>query len=252
MKKNSLILFLLSCIIFISCEKKQSDFPIENKYWTVEDYQNVVREIRFSENSDHRVLPTFDDPELKIVIEKLTDQENFKIVLEDKELGLKHRNEVAQGFFDVWNDMNELYSVRDKTDKFVYENEMIAVYNFGLGLQLNYFKLGNEELAADSDDPNSSNVQNMILMNQNTLVRNYSFYLDEINNESAYSENGISKIADGIDTYFTELVTNNPKADYTEMLDKITLLQKKAKSERIKKSLSNLSTLINSKKVKEV
>ena len=92
----------------------------------------------------------------------------------------------------------------------------------------------------------------MILMNQNTLVMNYSFYLDEINNENAYSEGGISKIADGIDTYFTELVNNNPNADYSEMLDKIILLQKKAKSVRIKKSLIDLSSLISSKRVKEV
>ena len=132
-------------------------YPIENKYWTVEDYEEVIREIKFGVDSREGNIPTFNDPETKIVMEKLTDQENFKVVLEDKELGLKHRNEMAQGFFDAWNSMNDIYSVRDKTDKFIYENEMIAIYNFGLGLQLNYFKLGNEEILTDSDDPSSSN-----------------------------------------------------------------------------------------------
>ena len=250
MKKNSLILLLISSIFFINCDKKESTFPIDKKYWTVEDYKDVIGELQFGENREEN-LPTLDNPENKIIIEKLIDQENFKVVLDDEELGIKHKNEVGKGFFDVWNNMNQIYSARDKTDKFVYENEMIEIFNFGLSLQLKYFKLGNDEIKENSDDPNSSNVQNITRSNVDTLVKNYLFYLDEINDEKSYSDNGISKIADGIDTYFIELVNQNPNADYQDMIDKISLLEKKSKSEKLRNSLKNLLELINTKKRSE-
>ena len=83
--------------------------------------------------------------------------------------------------------MNDIYSQIDRKDIYVYEKERIEVFNFGLALQLRYFKLGNEEIKQKSDDPNSSNVTQTVNSNVNTLIGNYMFYLDEINNEKSYS-----------------------------------------------------------------
>ena len=193
-------------------------------------------------------LPTFDDAETKIIVEKLTDQENFKVVLDDDELGLKHKNEIGEKFFKIWQDMTEIYSQIDRKDIYVYEKERIEVFNFGLALQIRYFKLGNDEIKQRSDDPNAINVSQTVNSNVNTLIGNYMFYLNEINNEKSYSNIGLDLIAKGIDQYFTDLVNLYPNSDYDDLKEKLFLLSNKTKSENIKSSLVNLQKLIESKK----
>lgn len=229
-----------------SC-KKENKFPIEKKYWDTDDYDNVVRELRFGVKPDEK-LPTFDDTETKIIVEKLTDQANFKVVLDDNELGLKHKNEIGEKFFKIWQDMSEIYSQIDRKDIYVYEKERIEVFNFGLALQLRYFKLGNDEIKQKSDDPNASNVSETVNSNVNTLIANYMFYLDEINNEKSYSNIGLDLIAEGIDKYFTDLIKIYPNSYYESLKEKIVLLSNKTKSENIKNSLLKLQKLIDSKK----
>jgi hypothetical protein len=125
---------------------------------------------------------------------------------------------------------------------------MLAVWHFGLGLQLKYFKLGNDQIKESADDPNSSRVRNNIKSNINVLVKNYLIYLDEVNNEDAFTEEGKAKLASGIDTYFTQLVELYPSANYDRVTNKAELMIKKSESDKIKSSLNKLIELIDSKK----
>tara|TARA_R110002124_G_scaffold162962_2_gene330294 strand:- start:777 stop:1532 length:756 start_codon:yes stop_codon:yes gene_type:complete len=245
--KTKNLLIVLSILFFTASCKTENKFPTDKKYWDTDDYENVVRELRFGTKPDEK-LPTFDDAETKIIVEKLTDQENFKVVLDDDELGLKHKNEIGEKFFKIWQDMTEIYSQIDRKDIYVYEKERIEVFNFGLALQIRYFKLGNDEIKQRSDDPNAINVSQTVNSNVNTLIGNYMFYLNEINNEKSYSNIGLDLIAKGIDQYFTDLVNLYPNSDYDDLKEKLVLLSNKTKSENIKSSLVNLQKLIESKK----
>lgn len=247
MKRSNSILVLLFTILFISCEKRNDSFPLDKKYWDLEDYKKVVLELRFG-HKDGEKLPTFNDPETRPIVEKLTNQQNFEVILDDNSLGLKHRNEMAQQFFDVWKDMTGIYSETDRTDKYLYEIEMLAVEKFGLGLQLRYFKLGNDDIIASADDPNSARVKSNVDSNISAQIRNFSLYLDNINNENAFSADGLNSLAEGIDTFFPKLIETYPSSDYSGLAEKITLLIKKSKSDRVKTSLENLQKLIDSKK----
>lgn len=243
--KNSLILVSIVCLL-VSCKEEENVFPTDKKYWEVSDYDHVIREIKYNVDPEEQ-LPTFANPGTQLVMEKLTDEQNFIIVLDDNELGLKHRNEVAGEFFNKWKDMSGIYTAIDRTDKYIYEKEMLEIENFGLALQLKYFKLGNDEIIEDADDPNADNVINVVNSNKRVLVNNMILYLDEINNEKSFSDVGLELISEGIDKYFTELVTIYPDADYSSMVQKIDLLFKKSKSEKIKQSLISLKELIASK-----
>ncbi|WP_233267604.1 hypothetical protein [Algibacter sp. L1A34] len=227
--------------------EEQHGFPLNKRYWDTTDYDNAIRELRFGYQDDEK-KPMFNDPESRLVVEKLTDEQNFKIVLEDTELGVKHRNNVGSTFFDHWQDMTEIYKETDRKDKYVYEIEMLAVWQFGLGLQLDYFKLGNDNIIESADEPNSLRVKNSVNVNVKTLISNYIIYLDEVNNEDAFSEEGKSKFVIGIDTYFPKLIALYPDGNYSGMKNKTELMLKKSESDKIKSSLSKLIELIDSKK----
>ena len=244
MKNNkNIFLVLISCFVLVSCEKKDSAFPIEKRYWTVEDYENAIQEIKYGTDSEEKT-PKLSDPETKAIVEKLTDEENFNVVLDDNQLGLKHKNEVAQGFFNVWRDMMGIYSVMDRQDKYTYEMEHINCYKFGLGLQLKYFKLGNDNIIENADDKNDSPTISNVNSNINAMVSNYENYLDEINTENALSENGRNAYAEGIDKYFSELLKLYPNANYSSMKTKIELMLIKTKSPSIVAALNKIKSLI--------
>ncbi|UUV21675.1 hypothetical protein [Paenimyroides aestuarii] len=240
----------LVVLTVLSCNKENNVFPTDKRYWDINDYNKVVRELNYGYEKDD-MLPTFDDPNTKIIVEKLTDKQNFNIVLEDNELGLKHRNEIAEKFFNEWKNMTTIYNVLDRKDQYLYEDEMLAVWHFGLELQLKYFKLGNEQVEESADDPNAPRVKSNINSNVNTLIKNYLIYLDEINNEDAFSEAGKSKLAQGIDNYFPKLINLYPESDFNAMKSKAELLSKKTNSEKIKVSLNNIIALIDSNYKKE-
>lgn len=246
MKNNSLLLFTILCLCVIGC-KEEKQFPIEKKYWDASDYETIVNELKYNTKEDDK-LPTFDNPETEILLEKLTDEENFRVILDDKELGLKHKSEVAQKFFDQWQVMSDIYTETDRTDKYVYEKELLEVQNFGLELQIKYFKLGNDQIIEASDDPKSESVVSNVNSNVNTLVDNMMLYLDQINSEKSYSSNGLDLIAAGIDKNFTELINVYPNFDYESLLRKVNLMLNKTKAENVKQSLTNLKVLIESKK----
>ncbi|AUC20599.1 hypothetical protein BTO15_00035 [Polaribacter sejongensis] len=251
MIKIKYLLLVFICLTLTNCETEKHEFPLEKRYWDTNDYDKVILELRYGYEKDEK-KPTFDNPEQRIIVQKLTDEQNFKIVLKDNELGLKHRNAVATEFFNHWKDMNQIYQARDRKDKYLYDIEMLSVWQFGLSLQIDYFKLGNDEIKESADDPNSSRVKNNINSNIGTLVSNYIIYLDEINEEKSFSENGKSKLAKGIDKYFVQLIELYPDTNYSGMKKKAELMLKKSESDKIKSSLTKLIELINSKQKKEI
>ena len=145
--------------------------------------------------------------------------------------------------------MMNIYQEMDLKDNYVYDKEKLAVYEFGLGLQLLYFKLGNDEMLESADNPDA--VSLTINANIQTLIDNFINYLDTINEEKAYSDEGKKMISNGIDTYFINLVELYPNANYSKLIHKIDLMNTKSKSPEIKNSLVQLKKHIESKKPKE-
>ncbi|WP_194765631.1 hypothetical protein [Tamlana sp. I1] len=248
MPKFKYILLAFTVLILSNCKNEEEhEYPLNKRYWDLNDYDAAVLELRFGYTNDEK-KPTFDNPEQSIIVKKLTDEQNYKIVLNDNELGLKHRNTVAQEFFKHWKDMQDIYPATDRKDQYIYDIEMLAVWQFGLGLQLDYFKLGNDEIQESADDPNAQKVKRNINSNIKILINNYTYYLDEINNENAFSNEGKIKLAEGIDKYFSKLITLYPDGDYSKMKKKAELLFKKSESDKIKASLTKLIALIDSHK----
>ncbi len=250
MKKTNTILLAIICLLLTNCKNENDKYPIDKRYWDAMDYANVIQELKYGIDQDEN-LPSLDDPENRIVYEKLIDQQNFKVVLDDNELGLKHRSKVATDFFMRWRDMNTIYRTTDRKDNYIYDRELVKVYHFGLALQLRYFKLGNDVIIESSDDPNSDRAKNVIDSNIEALIGNYNNYLDEINEEKAFSDEGERLLSSGIDEYFTELLELYPEANYRGMLRKIKLLKKKSNSEIIKSSLEKIAKLIESRNEEE-
>jgi hypothetical protein len=250
MIKIKYVLLAIICLTLTNCKTEKNEYPLDKRYWDTTDYKEVILSLRFGYEDDEK-KPTFDNPEKRKIVEKLTDEQNFKIVLKDNELGIKHRNVVGTEFFEHWKDMHQIYQATDRKDMYVYDIEMLAVWQYGLSLQLGYFKLGNDEINESADDPNSSRVKKVINSNIRTLIDNYIIYLDEINEEKAFSEKGKTKLAEGIDKYFTQLIELYPDANYSGMRKKAELMLKKSASDKIKSSLTKLIELIDSKKKTE-
>jgi len=250
MTKIKFILLVSMCGLFLNCATENNKFPLDKRYWDSTDYANITRELKYGYEADEK-LPTFGDPETRAIVEKYTDHQNFNIVLEDSQLGTKHKNAMAQNFFNRWKDMATVYRATNRQDKYLYDEEMMAVELFGLDLQLKYFKLGNDEITESADDPNSRRVKTAVNSNIGTLILNYNLFLDEINDEDSFSDKGKEMLAEGIDTYFSKLIQMNPTANYSGMEKKIDLLHKKSNSVKIKASLTKIKTLIESKKVLE-
>ncbi|MDY7394294.1 hypothetical protein UMM65_03515 [Aureibaculum sp. 2210JD6-5] len=246
MKKINYTLIAIIFFTLTNCSSDKHNFPVDKRYWDVNDYNDAVREYKFGYERDDK-LPTFEDPETRIIVQKLTDEENYKVVLNDNELGIKHRNTVAEKFFEEWREMTRLYNALDRKDNYLYDKEMIAVLHFGLGLQLSYFELGNLQIKENADDPNSYSTKNRINSNISTLISNYTNYIDRINDEKAFTEEGKDKLAAGIDKYFMKLIALYPDANYGGMKSKANLMLKKSNSDKIKSSLKKLIQEIDTK-----
>src|SRR5690606_38835008 len=244
MRKNILIPLTIAGALLMGCKEEQK-YPTDKKYWDTKDYSEVIREIKYNTKQDEK-LPTFDNPKTKLLLEKLTDEENFNVVLNDDQLGIKHRSEVAQSFFDEWRRMSEIYTMTDRTDKYVYEKELIEIWNFGLELQLKYFQLGNEAITERADDPNADQIKALTDSNINTMVSNMTHFLDEINKENSFTTEGHLLIAKAIDKNFTNLVSTYPDYNFSALLTKTKLLLNKTQSDPIRESLKKLEAQIES------
>ncbi|MBO0324050.1 hypothetical protein J0X14_17205 [Muricauda sp. CAU 1633] len=247
MSRIKFILLTIACIALTNCKTKEKhQFPLEKRYWDENDYKEVVLELNYNYDEDEK-LPTFDNPQTRPIVEKLTDQQNFNVVLDDQELGLKYKNQIAEKFFKQWQEMSDIYSATDRKDQYPYEKEFLAVWHFGLGLQLKYFKLGNDYIIENADDPNSRRVTNKVESNVKTLIRNYLIYVDLIDHEDAFSNEGKALFAEGIDNYFAQLLELYPDSDYSELKQKSELMLKKSESGNIQSSLEKLINQIDTR-----
>ncbi|HXC06218.1 MAG TPA: hypothetical protein VNZ86_15780, partial [Bacteroidia bacterium] len=91
-------------------------------------------------------------------------------------------------------------------------------------------------------------ILNLLRMNGQTIVGNFTLDLDEVNKESSFSAEALTKYANGIDANFKKLMEVFPSSDYSEMLEKAKLMLAKAKAPEVKASLTKLIDAIEAKK----
>lgn len=231
-------------IILFSCGDNR--FPMDKRYWTPEDYREVIFQIEYH-TPEGEEFPRLSNPETSAVFRKLVDAENYSVVLEDPELGLNFKNEMSDGFFDQFKSMTNLYSQMDKQDKYVYPEELIEVGKFGLGLQILYFGLGNERIRKESDSPDAASTKQVLNSNQQTVIKNFNMYLEYIEDESRFGSSA-SQLADGITTHFSKLLQTFPDANYSLMTEKASAMMQKTQVPELKAALSDLIAKIEGMK----
>lgn len=235
--------FLIFCIAISSCDQR---FPVDKRYWTPEDYENVIFEIEYR-TPEGEEYPRLSNPETLVVIRKLLDAENYRVILDDTELGLNFKNDMSQEFFDHYKDLSKVYSKMDIQDKYIYPEELVEIEKFGLGLQIQYFNLGNERIKIESDSPESAATQGVLRRNEQTIIKNFNLYLDHIKDERYFSSYA-SSLADGINTQFFKLIETFPEANYDVMLNKTSAMSSKTQVPEIKTALANLVAKLESLK----
>jgi hypothetical protein len=175
------------------------------------------------------------------------DPQNYLVVVNDTELGLNYKNDVVDEFFQQYKDLNDFYSGMDVQDKYVYAEELVAIEKFGLGLQIHYFRLGNERIIENSDAPDSEGTKNILTSNKRTIVRNFNLYLENIKDEKRFSTFA-PLLADGITMHFFKLIETYPDANYGEMLEKAKNISAKTQVPELKSALNSLISRLESMK----
>ena len=251
MKIKAILNYIFASLILISFSCNDSNeakpFPMEKKYWTVDDYHVANYEIMGLVNNQSE-LPNLDNPKTASIFEKLVDTSNFTVVTNDTTLGLTNREKTATDMFDQYKDLSRSYSTIDRQDKYKYPVEFVKVLKFGLTLQIPYIQLGNEKIIKGSDNPNADDVTSVVRRNGQVLISNYNLYLDYINYEDRFNEKAITEYINGIDTFFPRLINQLlPKGDYGEMTERIENMIKKAKNTTLVQELHKIDDLIKSK-----
>jgi hypothetical protein len=244
MNKVQSLLMVFTFATLFACESR---FPVDKRFWDPNDYRKVWHELNY-ETPKGEEYPRFSNPETAEVVKKIIDRQNYEVILEDSELGLNYRSEVSQEFFERIRDIIELYGGMDIQDKFVYAEELAEMRNFFLGFQVVYFRLGNENIANQSDD------QSTIRSNEQTVIGNFITFLEDLRREKAYGPYA-ANLGEGIATHFAKLIETFPKGNYTGMLATAKTIQAKVQTPEIKKALSDLIAkleLMQSKKADPV
>lgn len=244
--KRLLVFFSIAFVFGCSEEQSKSESLLQKRYWTPEDYFEVLYDIEHH-TPEGEEYPRINNSQKSAIINKLLDTDNFTVVLEDKALGTRHKNEVAGEFFDEMRSFQSLYSVLDRQDKFVYAVEYASALKFGLKFQILYFDLGNQNIIESADDPNSNNVKNTVRSNENTCLSNFALYLDNVNREDAFTQEALDIFISGINEEFAQVLLKFPDADHKIIRHKAELMSKKATNSKLVDALNNLITLIDQK-----
>lgn len=133
----------------------------------------------------------------------------------------------------------ELYSGMDVQDKFIYAEELAEMRKFFLGFQIVYFRVGNENIANQSDE------RNTMRRNKQTIIGNFNSYLEGLRREKAYGPYA-ANLGEGITTHFTKLIETFPNANYKGMLSTAKAMQGKVETPEVKKALSGLIAKLES------
>jgi len=228
MNRLTSFLAIISFSLLLSCESR---FPTEKRFWTPEDYKKVWWEIYQTPKGEE--YPRFSDAETSEVMRKIVDPQNYEAILDDPELGLNYRSEMANEFFEHIKEITRTYMGMDAQDKFIYAEELAALKNFFIGFQITYFRVGNENIANESDD------RATIRRNEQTVIGNFNSFLDDLRKEKSYGTYA-ANLAEGINTHFPKLIETFPDADYSGMLSKAKAIQAKVQTPEIKDALTNL------------
>jgi len=243
--KTHPLIIVLVIILLVSCEASKTDkFPMEKPFWGVDDYKAAISELQFNTPQDEK-YPMLSDPETSPVFKKLVDRKNISSVMEDNSLGLRHRADFSSEMFSQFRQLTDLYNAMDREDKFIYDQELIELLRFGLYLQIQYFKIGNDKILLEAD--NADQVNYIIKENEETIISNFNNYLDNINREKSFSDYALKNFADGIGESFSDLMKTFPNGNYSGMLSKATDMEKKANNPDVKHAISNLVTTLKTK-----
>ena len=182
MRTSKLFISILITYSFInfscnnSSNKISPNYHVEKKYWTLEDYDSAITELDCT--LEGQKLPNLSDANTAVVFNKLVDINNVSIVVEDNSLGIKHRDNFATEMFDKYKKLYKLYSKLDREDKYIYPSEIAEIVVFGIYTEIHYFKLGNENIAKESINPNSEESINLITNNAQVIVDNIKYSLN--------------------------------------------------------------------------
>lgn len=247
LKSISLSILTLTIVLLFGCNNLYSSFPVDKPYWTVDDYQTASTAL-YQLTSKDKELPSLNNPSTIKIFNKIIDTNNIAVVANDNQLGLINRSKFMSDMFDIDRNLEETYSVLDRTDKYQYPQEFASILKFGLYMQLYYIELGNKKIIEDADDPKAENIVSVIKSNQNVLVRNFEIYLDCMNHEDRFDDKALDIYASGLADYFPRLINEfAPEGDYDDMLTKVNNMIKKVKNPSILTELNKVKILLTAK-----
>lgn len=247
MKSFKIIGLVSLFLLLFNCKSKLPDnYHMDKKFWDIEDYNAAIRQIRYL-TPEEEGLPRLSDPITAPVFMKLVDKQNVSIILEDDQLGLKHRSEVAEDYFYAAREIFELYQVLDIQDKYVYPVELVMVLEFNMHTQLLYFKLGNEDIIKDAVNPDDPDVKRVVRNNEQRIADNFNLDIEFLAREDALNDEAIKMYAEIINVYYQRLINEFPQASYFELKKTAKTINNKIKSDQLKKALEDLIKKIENK-----
>ncbi len=252
MKMSKFILFVIATFMLVSCGSKLSEnFHMNKPIWDISDYDAAIQEIKYKIPKEEG-LPRLSDPELAAVFIKLVDKANVNIVLADQQLGLEYKLEVGKQFFSIAKDILELYSEKNVQDQYVYPTEFVKAIDFSLNIQVQLFKINNENILKSTIDTNDYTVRSTVDANTNAIISNFTTYFDFLSKEDAFSEEALNEFAIVINNQFPRLIGLFPNGDFRTLKQTSVLLKEKIKSENVKNALSSLISTIEQKEQSKV
>jgi hypothetical protein len=246
MNKLHSCLVLCAILVFTQCSSPLGPYQMDKKYWDAKDYDEVLTYIKFRLPQGDQ-YPNINDALTAPVFQKLIDKENLAVVLEDKSLGVKHREEFATSMRKELERMLELYSPMDREDKFVYDQELAQILSLFMYLETIYFSAGNEDIRQGLDKTNETRLNDLIRSNENICIKNFAVYLDYINRENSFSPEAIDVLSDGYSRSISNLITAFPDGDYKPLKVKTEGVLAKATSPKLKAALTTINGLLESK-----
>lgn len=214
------------------------DSMVSLSTWGPQDYDDILYNIRMNCEPDD--YPQFDNPISSRIIKKLVDPRNFEHILNDTTLGIVHRSQEADQFFERTNELNQLYSIRDEKDQFVYDQELVSILIFSLDFFTENARITLANLDELVGDPESLAYQQASDETHQILIHNFEIYLDYIHAESAFGHEAIKQYTDGIDQHFSLLLEEFPDGNYLNLKAKVIQMMEKTEHAELKASLLNL------------
>jgi hypothetical protein len=249
MRKLSLFITIVF-LSLVSCKDDRfKDIPMEKPYWDIEDYENVTNDILFQTKDDEKLPNLQDNP---AIFNKIINKENISAILDDEKLGLSFRKEFAEKIFHISHQLEDGYSVLDRQDKFIYPLELVKLTDWEYFIQVKYFKRGNEEIVKKSINPDDDDVKSVLKANERIVIKNFRIGLDFLAQEDALNDEAIDEYSHSLKENYTALMQAFPNGNYDDWLETINSLNKKVRSEKLKKALEEIKIMVEKTKITEI